>query len=100
MKNLSKTLLKGLLVITLFTGISTVLSTSGIKTVNEAHAAVSYQQVYSYLVNNGYTVITLEETFLRSDENWIAHTVKNGIHYWTTIIVEGSTIVGHNDVIF
>ncbi len=98
MKNTAKLVLKGLLVIVLFTGSTIALSSIGVKSVNEAKAAVSYQQVYTYLVNHGYTVITLEETFLRSDENWIAHTIKNGIHYWTTVIVEGSQIVTANDV--
>ena len=78
MKNAAKLVLKGLLVIVLFTGSTIALSTSGVKSVNEAKAAVSYQQAYQYLVNHGYTVITLEETYLRSDENWIAHTILNG----------------------
>lgn len=97
MKNTAKLVLKGLLVIVLFTGSSIALSSIGVKSVNEAKAAVSYQQANQYLVNRGYTVVTLEETFLRSDENWIAHTIKNGIHYNTTVIVSGSSIVGVSD---
>ena len=100
MKNTTKLVLKGLLIIVLFTGVSISLSTTGVKSVNEANAAVSYQQVYQYLVNNGYQVITLNPITGYKTEDWIAHTVKNQIHYWTTVDVNGNAIIGVLDVPF
>lgn len=94
MKNTAKLVLKGLLVIVLFTGSSLALSTVGVKSVNEARADVSYQQVYQYLVNRGYTVITLNPVDDSRGANWIAHTVLNQVHYWSTVYVEGDEIVG------
>jgi len=99
MKNLKNTLLKGLLIMTFFSGISVGLTSTGVNIINEAHAAVSYKQVNQYLVANGYQVITLNPVGGNS-ENWIAHTVKNNVHYWTTVIVQGSNIIGVLDVIF
>ena len=92
MKNTAKLLLKGLFVIVLFTGSSIALSTTGIKSVSEAKAAVSYQQVYQYLVNRGYTVVTLNPVDQSKGSNWIAHTILNGVHYWTTVYVSGDEI--------
>ena len=99
MKNTAKLVLKGLLVIVLFTGSSIALSTIGVKSVSEAKAAVSYQMAYQYLVNNGYTVVTLDPIAGTKGPNWIAHTIKNGVHYWTTIHTTGSEIIGHTDII-
>lgn len=98
MKNTAKLVLKGLLVIVLFTGSSLALSTVGVKSVSEAKAAVSYQQVYQYLVNRGYTVITLNPIDQSKGSNWIAHTILNGIHYWTTVHVSGNEIIVTTDV--
>ena len=98
MKNIGKLVVKGLLVIVLFTGVSVALSTFGVKSVNEANAAVTYQQVYQYLVNNGYTVVTLNPISQEKGSNWIAHTIKNDIHYWTTVYISGDSIVGHADM--
>lgn len=71
------------------------MSTHGVKTVNEASAA-TYNQVYEYLLTNGYTVVTLEPSGFKYD--WIAHTVKNGIHYTTTIYCTSSSVIGHTDI--
>lgn len=101
MKKLSKTVAKGLLGITLFTGISMALSTSGFKTINEAHAAVNSTQVNNYLVGNGYTVISsapINGSNYRT-EDWTAHTVLGELHFTTTIHVSGSNIIGHEDVL-
>lgn len=98
MKNVAKLVLKGLLVIVLFTGSTIALSTVGVNSVSEAKAAVSYQQVYQYLVNHGYTVITLNPIDQSKGSNWIAHTVVNGIHFWTTIYVSGDSIIGVSDI--
>jgi len=99
MKKLSKMLAKGVFVITLFTGISVALSTSGIKTVNEAHAAATYQQVYVYLSNQGYTIVTLSPIITLRTEDWTAHTILNGVHFTTTVHVYNSIITGHEDVV-
>ncbi len=98
MKNTAKLVLKGLLVIVLFTSISISLSTSGVKIVNEAKAAVSYQQVYQYLVNGGYQVITLNPIVGHKGSSWIAHTIINQVHYSTTIHVSGNEIIGQTDI--
>lgn len=85
--------------IVLFTGTSIALSTAGVRTVNEAKAAVSYDQVYQYLVNRGYTVVTLEPVSGAKETNWIAHTIKNNVHYWTTVYVSGNQIINSTDVV-
>jgi hypothetical protein len=96
MKRISKALLKGLLIVVLFTGGSILLSTTGVKTVSEANAA-QYQQVYDYLVARGYTVITLNP-LAGTKYDWIGHTVKDGINYTTTITCTSSGIIDHTDV--
>ena len=96
MKNLASSLLKGLLVIVLFTGGSFVLSTTGVKTVNEAQAAVSEAQVIEYLEECGYQVISANPK-PNTMEDWICHTIFNGEHRWTTVYVSGSCIVGNAD---
>lgn len=98
MKNTAKFLIKGLLVIVLFTCSSLAFSTVGVKSVSEAKAAVSYQQVYQYLVNRGYTVITLNPIDQGKSSNWIAHTILNGAHYLTTVYVSGNEIIGVGDM--
>ena len=98
MKNTAKLVLKGLLIIVLFTGSSIALSSIGVKTVSEAKAAVSYQQVYQYLVNRGYQIITLNPIDSSKGSNWIARTVLNGVHYSTTVYVSGDAIIGVVDM--
>jgi hypothetical protein len=95
MKTLRKTLFKGVVIVTLFTTVSVGLSTTGIKTVNEANAAVSYQQVYSYLINTGHQVVTLSPY---GQKNWTSHTIINGVHYTTFVQTDGTNIVGHMDI--
>lgn len=98
MKQIAKSVLKGLLIVVLFTGGSVALSTTGVKTVNEASAA-TYAQVYEYLVNNGYTVIDLCQNGYKY--NWVAHTIKDSRYYLTTIYCDSSgNIIGVSDVIF
>ena len=98
MKRSFKLLIKGLFIIILFTVGSIALSTTGVKTVSEANAAVSYQTVYSYLVAHGYMVVTLNPAPGDRTENWLAHTTKNGVHYWSTVYVSGTAIVNNTDV--
>ena len=97
MKKLSISLLKGLLVIVLFTGTSIVLHTTGVKTVSEAKAGVSEQEVVDYLEELGYTVISAAPK-PNTVADWICHTILNGTHYWTTVHVQGNNIVGQTDV--
>jgi hypothetical protein len=95
MKRSFNILIKGLLVIVLFTGTTIALSSAGVKTVNEAKAAVSYDFVYNYLVNHGYQVLTLAAT--KGTADWDAQTYKNGTFYYTHVYVQGSAIVGQVD---
>lgn len=97
MKKTAKLVLKGLLVIVLFTGSTIALTTIGVKAVNEAKAAVSYEQVYKYLTDRGYVVNTLDLVDGRGPD-WVAKTVLNGINYNTTVHVQGDEIVGNTDV--
>ena len=92
MKNIGKFIIKALVVIVLFTGTSIGLSSVGVKSVSEAKAAVSYQQVYAYLVSRGYTVVSLKP--YGNSANWMSHTIFDGIHYQTTVLVEGNQIIG------
>ena len=87
MKQSFKILIKGLLVIVLFTGSSIALSTGGVKTVNEADAAISTQQVWNYLVNHGYTVYSVNP--ISGTNNFICSTQLQGINYWTTVYTDG-----------
>lgn len=96
MKKLSTSLLKGLLVIILFTGTSIVLHTTGVKTVSEAKAAVSEQEVVDYLEELGYTVVSAAPK-PNTIADWICNTILNGHHYSTTVIVQGTNIVGTCD---
>lgn len=95
MKQFSKAVLKGLLIIVLFTGGSIALSTTGVKTVSEAKAA-TYNQVYEYLLSKGYTVNSLAPK-QGTQYDWTANTVKNGNLYITTIYCTENSIVGHAD---
>ena len=97
MKQIAKNVLKGLLIIVLFTGGSIVLSTKGVKTISEASACVKAQDVIDYLEALGYHVVSLRE--IEGTENWSCHTILNGIHYNTTVIVEGDQIVTSTDIL-
>ncbi len=99
MKKLGIKLVKGLVVIILFTGTSVVLSTTGVKTVNEAQASVSEAQVVGYLEEFGYQVVTAAPK-QNTIADWICHTILNGKHYWTTVHVVGNNIVNHGDTNF
>src|SRR3954465_4301925 len=99
MKNLSKMIVKTLVITGFLTAGTAALSTSGVQTISEARAAVSYQTAYTYLTNHGYTVLSLQETPERANEDWIAHTVKNNVNYTTTVLVSGTSIIGVEDVV-
>ena len=93
MKHSFKILIKGLFIIVLFTGSTIVLSAAGVKTVNEANAAVSNQQVNQYLMERGYQVISLAPVTGYKTEDWTAQTVLNGVRYNTIVHVSGTQIV-------
>ncbi|MDF2437995.1 MAG: hypothetical protein K0Q95_2371 [Bacteroidota bacterium] len=95
MRQVVKLVLKGVLLIALFTGGSVVLSTKGIKTVSEANAA-SYSQVNEYLVSHGYTVVSLAPKSGSMD--WTAQTSKNLVRYTTTVYCTETSIVGNTDM--
>jgi len=96
MKKLSKSVLKGLLVIVLFTAGSVVLSTSGVKTVNEAQANVCEAEIVDYLEYCGYQVISADPK-PKSVSYWICQTHADGGNMLTTVYVSGTCIVGHDD---
>ena len=97
MKNIAKLALKGLFVAVLFTTGSVALSTAGASTVSAANATVSGNQIFEYLVSNGYTVISVEPN-LATKYDWTAHTVRNGIHYTTSINCTFYRIIGTEDM--
>jgi hypothetical protein len=96
MKQIAKSVLKGLLVVVLFTSGSVALSTTGVQTVSEASAA-SYNQVYEYLLTEGYTVISMQPK-PGTKFDWVAQTVKNQVHYITTIYCTETCVIGNSDV--
>gem|GEM_PF-6140549 len=75
-----------------------VLTSAGPKAVSVVGTSgVTYNQVYEYLVARGYTVISLcPSTTAKYD--WVAHTVKNQVHYNTTVFCDATSIVGNQDV--
>ncbi|MBL7883085.1 MAG: hypothetical protein JNL69_03390 [Bacteroidia bacterium] len=85
------------LALILFTGTAFTLSVNNVSVVSEAKAAVSEQDVYNYLICRGYQVITLNP-LVGSKFNWVAHTVKNDIHYTTTIYCNSEIVIGHEDI--
>ena len=96
MKRSFKILIKGLLVVVLFTGSTIALSTAGVKTVSEANAAVSNQQVYDYLVAHGYIVYSVNP--IQGTNNFICQTMTHGANYWTTVYTDGTKIIGVESV--
>jgi len=97
MKTVRIRLVKGLFVIVLFTATSMALSTFGVKSVNQAMAAVSQQQVNAYLVTEGYTVLASGRKS-GTTYDWIAHTVKGGVEYMTTVHCDANGIISHEDI--
>ncbi|MGZ4048946.1 MAG: hypothetical protein ACXVPU_15910 [Bacteroidia bacterium] len=90
MKRSFKILIKGLLVIVLFTTGNIVLSGAGVKTVSEANANLSCQNVHDYLVAQGYIVYTVN--VIQGTTNFAATTQLRGINYNTTVYSDGMKI--------
>jgi hypothetical protein len=105
MKKVFTNVLKGLLVIILFTGTSVVLFTSDVRTVSEAQAQegqshsqafVTEAQVIEYLEEYGYEVVSCSPK-PNTIGNWVAHTILDGKHYHIVIAVSGNNIVGYSN---
>lgn len=94
MKKVTRIIAKVFFAIVLLTSSVIIVNTNGVNTVSEAKAA-TYQQVYNYLTSRGYEVITLAPY---AKLQWLAHTVKDGRHYWTTVFENSAgEIIGHTD---
>ena len=90
MKHLLKNLIKGLLVIVLFTGSTIALTSAGVKTVSEANATtcqVTTQQVWNYLTNHGYIVYSV--VLISGTNNFACTTQLQGVNYNTTVYTDG-----------
>lgn len=97
MKQIAKTVLKGLFVVVLFTAGSVALSTTGAQTVSAANATVSCNQAYEYLLANGYTVISIAPS-QTAKFDWVAQTIKDGRQFCTTINCNSVSVIGNIDV--
>lgn len=95
MKKLLVNLLKGLLVVILFTGTSVLLfTTADVKTVNEAQANVDETQVIDYLEECGYQVVGCSPK-PNTVSDWTARVVSGNRQYNVIVHVSGNEIVGH-----
>ena len=95
MKTLFVNLLKGSLVIILFTGASVALYTAvDVRTVNEARANVDETQVIDYLEEYGYQVISCNHK-PNTISDWTAAIIYEGHHYIANVHVSGDEIIGH-----
>ncbi len=64
--------------------------------VSDRYVGITYDDVYNYLVSNGYIVMSLRQ--LPGTLNWQAHTLKGRSgNYMTTVYTNGSYILGHED---
>lgn len=101
MKKKIEVLRKALFLIVFLSVSSIVLNTVGVNVVSEAHASVSQEQVYQYLVNRGYLVVSLKRDItVKYSNNWVAHTIKDDLHFTTTVYCNENEIIGHGDVPF
>jgi hypothetical protein len=112
MKKITLNLVKGLLVIVLFTGVSVALSTTGVQTVSEAHAGVgngalqgpagqagqvSAAAVNQYLVSRGYTIQSLNP--ICGSTNWQAYvTNANGVQTKVIVYTQSTQIVASQEL--
>ncbi len=96
-----KQLFKGLLLIVFLVSAKIALNVIGVNVVNEAHAAVSQEQVNQYLLDRGYQILSIKKgPTQRYTNSWIADTVKDGNRYITTVYCNENEIIGHGDVPF
>lgn len=101
MKRIKRLLIRCILVVSIFSITSITLSVSGLGIIDEANAAVGEYEARQYLINNGYEVLSLQQCSgspgSRNSFNWIAHTIKNGEHFWTTVFCTATEVIGHGD---
>lgn len=111
MKKITLNLVKGLLVIVLFTGVSVVLSATGVQTVSEASAKVigapqgpagqsgqslTAAKVSQYLTSKGYDVYSV--TPIAGTGKWRA--VVAGANGTTTLIIDAGVVnSGTNSIV-
>lgn len=101
MKAKIKIIRKALFLVVLLSSSSIALNVVGVNVVSEAHASVSEAQVYQYLVDRGYQILSIKRgSTQRLMSTWLADTIKNGIRYNTTVYCDENGIIGHGDVPF
>lgn len=101
MKKKIKNFSKVLLIIVLLTASTITLNVIGINVISEAHASVSEGQIYQYLTDRGYQVLSIRRgSTQRLMSTWYADTIKNGIRYNTTVYCNENEIIGHGDMPF
>jgi|SRR4051812_34494719 hypothetical protein len=112
MKTITLNLVKGLLVIVLFTGVSVALSTTGVQAVSEARAGgntgagaggttqggVTTSTVNQYLVAHAYSNIQSLSVYSSSNSGtaWraVAYSNASGAQVSVYVYVQGSQIIG------
>ncbi len=114
MKTIASSLLKGLLVIILFTGVSIVLSASGVPLISTANAAVNGtislnknvlgkqvrlssadRGINEFLVQRGYEVISVR----RVNSNWSATVISPSGEYLNILVnINTNQILSQTDV--
>ena len=114
MKKITLNLVKGLLVIVLFTGVSVALSTTGVQTVSEAKAGgngagaggstqggVTASTVNQYLTAHAYSNVQSISVSSSSSSGttWraVVYSSASGGQVSVSVYVQGSQIVGSND---
>jgi len=114
MKKITLNLLKGLLVIVLFTGVSVALSTTGVQTVSEAKAGpgngigaagsgqgITSTSINQYLVNHAYTNIQSLSVYssTSSSTTWKAIAINaSGVKVSVFVYTQSTQILGNNEV--
>lgn len=101
MKSIKRLLVRYIFVVSIFSIVSIALSISGAGIINNANAAVSEFEVRIYLNERDYNIVSLELLSegprTKNSVSWLAHTIKNGEHLWTTVYCSASEVIGHGD---
>jgi hypothetical protein len=84
MKTITQKLIKGLLVIVLFTGVSVALSSTGVQIVSEAHAGVGTGVTEGQAGQGGAvtTASSVSQYLLNSGYNNVFNVYKIGVNKW------------------
>lgn len=115
MKTIASSLLKGLLVILVFTGVSVLLSIAGVRTISTANAANngntfidkivpvkqkalnSTYKINEYLIKRGYEVISVRR--LDKNDNWTATVISPAGKYLNVLVnTKANKILSQTDV--